>query len=821
MAESENINKKVTIDVAVTSAVQGAISPLTKLGSLVGATDLSIKSLMDSSEKMSKTLLSGAVAFGKFGSSITDFKTKLSSLSKQLSLTRSDVAALLLSYEKTSNFASLQSAENRFKNISEAVGNNIDAIKEMDSALAGMQDNWLGIENAISGANGVNKEYLQSLLQSGQLSVQQIKIAQSAIVGKKQLTQEAIKEEERNRKNLETLEKMRTTFQDIAINVGDHFLPVILKLQGPLEKIGDLLSSYPKIIVAATTAFLLFKGAVSTLKTINIIEEGFGLDKGSVAKGGFKLAKKGLGKLVSRTAATTVATGAIETIPLVGEAAAPAAAAGVTAGSTGLLSGLVGTVTSVALPLLATYAFAKTAAFAMEKGTDYAKGVDRDDNGNPIYTRLNSDIKRGPTSAEIRAKKEAEEQDIKNKQIQKDTEEAIFKTNYTQQLGNKQNVSAASQASTLSQVSLLGITGNTSQLNSGIGSGLQDMRVVQNSAAKIAEFNRKAYGEGTQVGGVGPNQSLSQIQSALEKSTDPGEKNKLLAAEQTLLNFKREELKAQDQMNKSSQEQVGFIKQAVEAQFKFKTEQAATNTSLAQARADLANSMGAGLKASVEQQLNIVESLGKEAQLSAEKIKSLQDKLANTTTESQKLELNKAITEEQVKQLHTQKAQAEAAKSIRDGYVNAIAAMNTGTGIFKKIMIDNKSNLGIGVQSLNVLRSKSSGGTYGGKTRAGQFTTSGMDFGSDEEGYGTYNGLNSNQGGGIQDLIQGVNRASGGQTLVGGRLQSTIKGKPVAVSIDKSSIYLDQQSINAVAHAVKETLVKGINSALAKGPAFT
>jgi hypothetical protein len=163
----------------------------------------------------------------------------------------------------------------------------------------------------------------------------------------------------------------------------------------------------------------------------------------------------------------------------------------------------------------------------------------------------------------------------------------------------------------------------------------------------------------------------------------------------------------------------------------------------------LADSLGVGLRASVDMRMQAAQAIEmqiqKEKELLSEMEKQAQEfESQNKTTEANKvrrdmLEIENKITGQKLKQ-------AQMLKTLRDGYVSAITAMTAGSGMFNKILITQDKNMGIGVKYMNVLQSKTSGGVGGGKTDAARFSSNGgIDYGDESNpGYDTWDGRKSN-----------------------------------------------------------------------------
>lgn len=198
-----------------------------------------------------------------------------------------------------------------------------------------------------------------------------------------------------------------------------------------------------------------------------------------------------------------------------------------------------------------------------------------------------------------------------------------------------------------------------------------------------------------------------------------------------------ERLNSEKAIKDELRQQVELRIKAVNEAYKGQLDFASAIVEKMELQVQLADATGAGLRASVDQRMASVEAIDKEIALQQSllemqrdqyekaKISGTQEDIIRHQTEI--LNIENKITGNKLKQ-------ANMLKTIREGYVSAITAMTAGTGMFSKIMIDQNRNMGTGVRYMNVLQSKSSGGTSGGMTTpAGEFTPNGMTFNTEQQ----------------------------------------------------------------------------------------
>lgn len=180
---------------------------------------------------------------------------------------------------------------------------------------------------------------------------------------------------------------------------------------------------------------------------------------------------------------------------------------------------------------------------------------------------------------------------------------------------------------------------------------------------------------------------------------------------------------------------------------------AQAQTSLEEARLSLASNLAAGVGPSAAMQMELVNKIQSEIEVSKRMMAAhykdmelLEEEAANATTKekqddvkAQMLELEISITEEHTKQLQLTSRQAQVTKTVRDGYISAIAAMATGAGMFTQITIDQNKNLGqLQAGTDNKTVGMRSGAFARGFTSSERFTptgiqTEGRRFGASDE----------------------------------------------------------------------------------------
>lgn len=167
----------------------------------------------------------------------------------------------------------------------------------------------------------------------------------------------------------------------------------------------------------------------------------------------------------------------------------------------------------------------------------------------------------------------------------------------------------------------------------------------------------------------------------------------------------------------------------------------------AHSQVEMMDSIGVGLRASVGARMQEKAALEEEQKVLSKQLQITKEQLATLPEGTQEwAKAQSEVLKIQTAQTNNLKRQYDITRQLRDGYVSAIQAAVSGTGLFAKILVDQSKNMGIGVKYLNVLQSKTSGGMGGGlRGVAGQFSAEGgMQFnGENQPGYKTYMGTSN------------------------------------------------------------------------------
>lgn len=148
------------------------------------------------------------------------------------------------------------------------------------------------------------------------------------------------------------------------------------------------------------------------------------------------------------------------------------------------------------------------------------------------------------------------------------------------------------------------------------------------------------------------------------------------------------------------------------------------NTNMFSNMVDLADNFALGIGASAEMRLGAVKAIGQEID-TLEKKRQFQMKIAAGVGE-EAIQAKTKVMQIENEILNKQKQQASMTKQLRDGWIDAISAMNTGAGRFTKIMISGEKSLGTGLSRFKTLATHRTGSLQGGYETSERYGAGGI-----------------------------------------------------------------------------------------------
>lgn len=284
---------------------------------------------------------------------------------------------------------------------------------------------------------------------------------------------------------------------------------------------------------------------------------------------------------------------------------------------------------------------------------------------------------------------------------------------------------------------------------SAFGANLDDYRDGLEKARKANEAYMQTIASGIDRSGMSIDQMLEKV-AEINELRSRGETNKAEELQSSLEAKTGLEVKAITKYNSELKNQISLRKDATRiADYVVQAtqqgvDQASKQTGFMEAQKNLADAYGFGLRASVQTQMQVVQSIENEKRITLETVALLdqqqqkqndifQKRLAAATSEEERQKIQKDRQasdfnfENKRLELGTKytdqiRKQAELTKALREGYISAIAAMTTGAGVFTRIVISQEKRLGSLVFGApDKVRALRAGSELEGRRESGRF----------------------------------------------------------------------------------------------------
>lgn len=195
---------------------------------------------------------------------------------------------------------------------------------------------------------------------------------------------------------------------------------------------------------------------------------------------------------------------------------------------------------------------------------------------------------------------------------------------------------------------------------------------------------------------------------------------------------------AKEAYNAKLQEELEARKRIIEIN-QPQLEQLNKTISLQESQIALLDSAGMGLKAQASARQEVVQMLGQQIQMEKQQEIAAQKERALAIAEMQSadpqrreelqgivLEMENKILDSRQKQVQATQKQADITKSLREGYISAIQAMNSGAGVFTRIVLKQDQGYGtLAAMRRDGLNALTTGGVGMGRTGSARFGAGG------------------------------------------------------------------------------------------------
>jgi len=227
-----------------------------KIGSFAGVT-LSLETGVQQALEFSRSLVALSSQFAKYGINIRQVEDQVLSLGKQLALTRKETIGLLREFERGLPYASFVASEKILVNIRNVVGSSADEIARMAQGVMELVSRYPSLQKSAADLNKLDKARLRNIVASevaiGRLDLRQARMMLDYVAQHRQATKEDEKALAVRKKQIEDIQRLRKSFEEIAISVGEQLLPYMQRfseiLRDNLPKLIRLAEIFGKYIV--------------------------------------------------------------------------------------------------------------------------------------------------------------------------------------------------------------------------------------------------------------------------------------------------------------------------------------------------------------------------------------------------------------------------------------------------------------------------------------------------------------------------------------------------------------------------------------------
>ncbi len=234
-------------------------------------------------EQYNKSLLSISAQTKRLNINTASLEKIMTTWSRQLTITRKSVASLFQEYQKGVRFVTASGFEKSMLRLKSIIGANKNEMQKYVSLFANLSDKFPNFVKQLTNMTAADKDRLkaQTILLSitKQISREQRIMLLSYIEGSGEAN-------EKQMRYAETLNKLRGHIEKIGLSFAEHWIPVLEKITGAIEKITEGMGTLPAVMMSTAIGLgLLGKGAASIF--------GFGLLGAKGVKGAAGIGRLG------------------------------------------------------------------------------------------------------------------------------------------------------------------------------------------------------------------------------------------------------------------------------------------------------------------------------------------------------------------------------------------------------------------------------------------------------------------------------------------------------------------------------------------------
>ena len=737
-----------------------------------------------------KSMLEAAASVRTFGIGLTKLESIIQKTAKETYLTRKETTSLFKLYGQSMSFPSLTGFNKMMVRIKGAVGSNSEAMKDHLSIMTSLSDKYSefarNIENMGGGDIEGKLKRLGTLYRHREMSSDEYRKATAVVMGSGGSgTAEDRKKRGRLEGNIETAGAYSRGLEKIDIVIGEQILPKVEKIVKLMEKMSDsdvVNNNKGKIaggVVGGAIAGQGISMGTSILSTIASFKA-LGASKNVLAAA--KAAKaapavvKGVGMLnapgyLGVGGAGAATTGAATTA---GTAAAGTGIAAVAIPAAVILAGVLAGLELGDVGISDFYKIHKSKAdfSKVEKSAaDLGDNIyNVDTSGMSRSERIKSKEEWNQKKAEVKEEKKVVEEVAKEEAIQRRILDEL-KAMSDVYKEHSQLLDEVTEAAAIS-----GSTEDRKAFNKTLDDNLGLLEKKEDYLKQIQSEQKS--GMATEIQGLLNTDILTKKEREILIAKQKEGKETVIIGKELQL-----QIPIASQLAGIEKEKLKVSLKVLELR-KYSRKVAQNEADLAGKLVQLADNYAIGVGASMELRMREYDSLTKVAEQHEMDLQQIRNRISlegdNLALRAEELEIEKKIVDVTLQQ-------AASVKSMRSGWIEAVAAMNTGAGVFSEIIMSAEKGTAQAARLSGIVSSPYSG-AYGAGAGYGtsekfsayqQFNIGGRRGGERWQdpyamhgGEGAIKDLESGNRGSLLNRMRGQSRSAtrggGGQAVFGG-----------------------------------------------------
>lgn len=626
------------------SSINTALRTLGRLTTGFGGAGAAILALTRVSIGLEQGFMKTSAGVNRLGIGMTELEGSLKSVANQISLTIAATTALFDAYQMDMRFVSLEGFESMMERIQQTVGPNEQAMQQMASVITGLSGDFPELARQMENVTDANRGFLldstRQLELIGARDTAQARMMRAYVLGNSQMSEADKKRYDESQKQQKAMKEISRAFESLAITAGTMVLPHIVKITEWLEKMQDSTSGWYKFLEKIAAVLLVIKASSMAISFGGIASGAMGMLGGTAAGGAVTAAGGG--------AMAAAGAGFVAILPVA------LAAAAVVAG--------IAIVAKKSYDIVKVF---KDGGGALSGG----KGFENIEKRLAEQERQKAAGTFVPKS-ELNVKKRAEEEEkriLKEKEkIQKDITDA--------QVAQKQLAEAVGSLYQ-QQSSYLDAVVTKMRLSGKVNKN----EILANTKANVAVLKQ----ESAELDEV-----IASLAMKAKNAKEAGKEEIFIATLQAeMTKHKERQQMIEADLVKEYKKGTGVYDERIKAM--------SLETDRANKLIEIADNYAIGIGASAKMRMDSYAAEGQRIDELKNKLGLIADKYNQAVAANDQVALLSLANErKQVENeiLDATLKQNQAVKAMRDGWVSAISAMQTGAGGFSEIIMDAEKN---------------------------------------------------------------------------------------------------------------------------------